>query len=298
MEYDLNGILSRGIRFKVPEIKWLIFQLLKAIEYLHANDVMHRDIKGANILLSSDGTLKLADFGLAKQYDRFRKFYTNKVVTLWYRAPELLLGSFVYNKAIDIWSAGWFLAELFLGRPLFVGDCESRQIDLIFKIWGTPTEETWPGVTSLPLFQELKPQMYINSIDKYLKTSKLYPEILDEYWVNLIRGMLFLNPNKRFTVADCFLHPFFHWAPFAWHKEDLPIIEGEAHEHAVREEIKRIKVENEKSKDQPGHGLQYPVTKEVKKTKRAYKKKNENTKGNLHSGKKRSYEDRLRDEQN
>lgn len=106
MEYDINGLINKNIEFEIPHIKCLAHQLLKAVEYLHSVDVMHRDIKGANILLDSEGTLKLADFGLAKQYDKFRKIYTNKVVTLWYRAPELLLGSYQYNKSIDIWSVG------------------------------------------------------------------------------------------------------------------------------------------------------------------------------------------------
>jgi serine/threonine protein kinase len=97
-------------------------------------NVMHRDIKGANILLDDEGTLKLADFGLAKQYDKFREMYTNKVVTLWYRAPELLLGSYKYDKSIDIWSVGCFFSELFIGKPLFPGSIEAEQIDLIFRV--------------------------------------------------------------------------------------------------------------------------------------------------------------------
>lgn len=134
MEYDINGLVDRKIQFEVPHIKCLAYQLLKAVEYLHNNNVMHRDIKGANILMDTNGTLKLGDFGLAKQYDQFRKIYTNKVVTLWYRAPELLLGSYQYNKSIDIWSVGCFLAELYIGKPLFPGDIEARQIDLIFQL--------------------------------------------------------------------------------------------------------------------------------------------------------------------
>lgn len=109
-------------------------QLLTGVKYLHDNDVMHRDIKGANVLLDGEGTLKVADFGLAKQYDKFRKMYTNKVVTLWYRAPELLLGSHNYNKSLDIWSVGCFMAELYIGKPLFPGSVEAKQIDLIFKL--------------------------------------------------------------------------------------------------------------------------------------------------------------------
>mmetsp|Transcript_3868 Transcript_3868/g.3233 ORF Transcript_3868/g.3233 Transcript_3868/m.3233 type:complete len:259 (+) Transcript_3868:218-994(+) len=202
MEYDINGLMNKKVDFTIPHIKCLIHQLLKAVEYLHQNDVMHRDIKSANILLSSEGSLKLADFGLAKQYDHFRKMYTNKVVTLWYRAPELLLGSTKYNKSIDVWSIGCFLAELYVGKPIFPGDVEARQIDLIFKVCGTPDLESWPNLVDLKVFEELKPKNYKNDVETHFKSHPIYPEKLDDVGIDLIKGMLSLNPDKRLTVEE------------------------------------------------------------------------------------------------
>jgi serine/threonine protein kinase len=218
---------------------------------------MHRDVKGANILLDGTGTLKLADFGLAKQYDQFRKVYTNKVVTLWYRAPELLLGSYQYNKLIDIWSVGCFLAELFIGKPLFPGDVEARQIDLIFQICGTPDYETWPNLTYLNAFAELKPKIYPNRLEEHFKGLDLYPEKLDDLGIDLIKGMLTMWPEKRFDVEQWLKHPYFTSDPLPCDKSELPKIEGEAHEHALREDRKEIRKAEALNQ---AHGMQYPTT--------------------------------------
>ena len=107
--------------------------------YLHENRTIHRDIKGANILISEDGVVKLADFGLARYLQSNQYWnYTIKVVTLWYRAPEILLGFRSYNDKIDIWSAGWFFFELLFNKVMFAGSTDKQQLDLIFQTWGTP----------------------------------------------------------------------------------------------------------------------------------------------------------------
>ena len=209
MDYDINGLFGKKVEFTVPHIKCLLHQLLLAVKYLHDNNVMHRDIKGANILLDNKGTLKLADFGLAKQYDKFRKMYTNKVVTLWYRAPELLLGSRQYNKSIDMWSVGCFFVELFLGKPIFPGNLEVKQLSLIFKLCGTPNVENWPALALLKGFTELNPAPLPDNRDNFFKNLDIYPKRLDDKAIGLIKGMLTLNPSERLTVEECLAHSYF-----------------------------------------------------------------------------------------
>jgi serine/threonine protein kinase len=120
MAHDLSGVFDFNIRFNLPQTKCVAFQLLQGLKYLHDKNVLHRDIKGANILMNNKGSIKLADFGLAR-YKTQQKQYTNRVVTLWYRAPELLLGQRNYDHLIDVWSVGCFLFELYAGKPLFGG---------------------------------------------------------------------------------------------------------------------------------------------------------------------------------
>jgi cyclin-dependent kinase 12/13 len=109
MEHDLAGLADRNVSFGIPQIKCLIHQILSGVNYMHSNNIIHRDIKGANILINNKGEIKIADFGLARTHNpnpNVTKNYTNRVVTLWYRAPELLLGTKNYGPAIDIWSVG------------------------------------------------------------------------------------------------------------------------------------------------------------------------------------------------
>eukprot|EP00257_Ricinus_communis_P014519 XP_015572216.1 cyclin-dependent kinase G-2 isoform X2 [Ricinus communis] len=151
MEHDLKGLMeSMKQPFSQSEVKCLMLQLLEGVKYLHDNWVLHRDLKTSNLLLNNRGELKICDFGLARQYGSPLKPYTHLVVTLWYRAPELLLGAKQYSTAIDMWSLGCIMAELLSKEPLFNGKTEFDQLDKIFRILGTPNETIWPGFSKLP----------------------------------------------------------------------------------------------------------------------------------------------------
>ncbi|XP_044490469.1 cyclin-dependent kinase G-2 isoform X2 [Mangifera indica] len=151
MEHDLKGLMEAMKQpFSQSEVKCLMLQLLEGVKYLHDNWVLHRDLKTSNLLLNNRGELKICDFGLARQYGSPLKPYTHLVVTLWYRAPELLLGAKQYSTAIDMWSLGCIMAELLSKEPLFNGKTEFDQLDKIFRILGTPNETIWPGFSKLP----------------------------------------------------------------------------------------------------------------------------------------------------
>jgi cyclin-dependent kinase 12/13 len=126
MDHDLTGLADRpGLRFTVPQIKCYMKQLLTGLHYCHVNQVLHRDIKGSNLLIDNEGNLKLADFGLARSYSHDHTGnLTNRVITLWYRPPELLLGATKYGPAIDMWSVGCIFAELLHAKPILPGKNE------------------------------------------------------------------------------------------------------------------------------------------------------------------------------
>merc|ERR1712066_378298 len=127
-----------------------LYQLLRGVAYCHQHRVLHRDLKPQNLLINREGALKLADFGLARAFGTPVRSYTHEVVTLWYRAPDVLMGSRKYSTPVDIWSVGCIFAEMVNGRPIFPGSTDADQLQRIFKILGTPSERTWPAITELP----------------------------------------------------------------------------------------------------------------------------------------------------
>ncbi|KAG5028175.1 hypothetical protein JHK87_011689 [Glycine soja] len=201
MEYDLKGLMEvKKQPFSMSEIKSLVRQLLEGVKYLHDNWVIHRDLKSSNI----HGELKICDFGLSRQYGSPLKPCTPVVVTLWYRAPELLLGAKEYSTAIDMWSVGCIMAELIAKETLFRSKSELEQLDKIFPTLGTPDEKIWPGLFKLPGAKA-------NFVKQLCIVYGL--PVLSEQGFDLLKQLLTYDPEKRITAEDALLHDWFHEAP-------------------------------------------------------------------------------------
>lgn len=183
-------------------IKSFLWQLLVGVAFCHDHRVLHRDLKPQNLLINKKGELKLADFGLARAFGIPVRNYSHEVVTLWYRAPDVLMGSRKYGPAIDVWSAGCIFAEMTTGHPLFPGSSVSDELLRIFKILGTPTDAEWPGIKELPDYRDDFPVYPRRSIPSIVPN--LEPDGLD-----LLEKMLVYDPNKRPTCAEAMKHPFF-----------------------------------------------------------------------------------------
>lgn len=178
-------------------------QLIKGVNYCHKHRVLHRDLKPQNLLIDQHGMLKLADFGLARASGMPLKNYTHEVVTLWYRSPEILLGSKVYSTSIDIWSIGCIFAEMCLAHPFFPGDSEIDEIFRIFRTLGTPSESVWPGVSLLPDYKPNFPSW------SPLDLKIVLPDLETE-GVNLLSRMLTYNPETRISAKQALMHPYFN----------------------------------------------------------------------------------------
>ncbi|KAJ5580941.1 Sirtuin family [Penicillium hetheringtonii] len=209
MDKDLKRYMdTRGDRGQLdpPTIKSFMHQLLKGIAFCHENRVLHRDLKPQNLLINKKGQLKLGDFGLARAFGIPVNTFSNEVVTLWYRAPDVLLGSRTYNTSIDIWSAGCIMAEMYTGRPLFPGTTNEDQLLKIFRLMGTPSERSWPGISQLP---EYKPTFHVYATQDL---GLILPQI-DPLGLDLLNRMLQLRPEMRISAADALQHPWFHDLP-------------------------------------------------------------------------------------
>lgn len=181
-----------------------MYQILRGMAFCHALGVMHRDMKPQNLLVDRHGTLKIADFGLARAFIVPIREYTHEVVTLWYRAPEILLGQRQYSPAVDIWSIGAIFVEMINKRPLWPGDSEIDELFRIFRTLGTPTEQMWPGVTSLPDYKSSFPKWPAN------KVARVVPSMAkDPHAVDLLTQMLHYDPVKRISAKAALNHPYF-----------------------------------------------------------------------------------------
>lgn len=240
MDHDLTGILSQTqFKFTNAHLKSLCEQMLAGLAYLHRKGVIHRDIKGSNILVNNRGELKLADFGLARFYYKRRMAdYTNRVITLWYRPPELLLGATVYGPEVDMWSAGCIMLELFTTKPVFQGNDEIHQLSVIYKILGTPTPERWQGVTELPWYELVTPTPNLTNHFRDYFSKWMTPAALD-----LAEELLSYDPAKRISASQALQHAYFRAEePPAEAPTGLSTLEGEWHElETKREKAKRRK---------------------------------------------------------
>ena len=203
MDHDLKKFLDKNGEALPPKlVKSYLYQITSAIRYCHSKRILHRDLKPQNLLIDKNGMIKLADFGLARAFGVPIKTLTHEVLTLGYRAPEILLGQKEYSTPVDIWSLGLIFFEMAHRKPLFAGDSEIDQIFKIFQMYGTPNESTWPGISKLPEFKLTFPQFRYKGLKEFNTN-------IDELGLDLLEKMLQLDPAKRITAKRALCHAYF-----------------------------------------------------------------------------------------
>ncbi|XP_046986068.1 cyclin-dependent kinase 9-like [Schistocerca americana] len=213
-EYDLADLLCNlKVHISLADIKRIIQQLLNGLYYIHIKRVVHRDLKPNNILITKDGILKIADFGLAREFSDTeygkKQCYTSPVVALWYRPPEVLLGARHYGSALDMWGAGCLMAQMWRRRAIMRGNSEQAQLIIISKLCGSITPEVWPGVQSLPLYNKIQlPQGQRRKVKPWLRQY-----VNDPHACDLLDKLLVLDPSKRYDANSALDHNFFWTDP-------------------------------------------------------------------------------------
>eukprot|EP00629_Pelagomonadales_sp_RCC1024_P006980 CAMPEP_0119270012 /NCGR_PEP_ID=MMETSP1329-20130426/7172_1 /TAXON_ID=114041 /ORGANISM="Genus nov. species nov., Strain RCC1024" /LENGTH=233 /DNA_ID=CAMNT_0007270017 /DNA_START=349 /DNA_END=1049 /DNA_ORIENTATION=+ len=187
-------------------LKSFLYQLLCGVAFCHTHRVLHRDLKPQNLLINREGKLKLADFGLARAFGIPVRSYTHEVVTLWYRAPDVLMGSRTYSTPVDIWSIGCIFAEMATSKPLFAGTSESDQLKRIFKTLGTPTQDSYPSLVELPDYNH---DLHATHYPPPVSFADIAPQI-DRLGISLLSQMLAFDPLQRCSAADAIKHTYFN----------------------------------------------------------------------------------------
>jgi serine/threonine protein kinase len=201
VDHDLHNYLrSYGSNLSNAKLADIMKQIITGIDFLHTNRIIHRDLKPQNILVTKEGKVKIADFGLARLYG-FTMALTSVVVTLWYRSPEVLLNS-PYSSSVDIWSVGCIFGELYMKRPMFMGDSELSQLCKIFDVLGLPDEKDWPTNSSIPL------KSFSTLTCKNTNLKRLLPNMSNQA-LDLLNKLLDFNMTNRITARDALLHPYF-----------------------------------------------------------------------------------------
>jgi CTD kinase subunit alpha len=259
LSHDLTGILNHPtFKLESAQKKHLAKQLFEGLDYLHTRGVLHRDIKAANILVSNEGILKIADFGLARFYAKHHQLdYTNRVITIWYRSPELLLGETQYSAAVDVWSAACVMVEIFTRNAIFAGDgTELSQLEKIYNVIGTPNRQDWPGLVDMAWFELLKPTTKRKNV-----FSEKYGDRVSPAAFELLSSMFRYDPAKRPTAAEVLQHAYFTTEePTPQQASELSNIGGDWHEF----ESKALRKENER-KDREARRAQKDGAKEKEK---------------------------------
>lgn len=227
LEHDLKTLQEDMQEpFLASEVKTLLRQLTSAISFLHSNHILHRDLKTSNILLSNHGHLKIADFGMARYIPPPDARLTQLVVTLWYRSPELLLGTETYGTEIDMWSLGCIFGELLLKQPILQGKNEVDELSLIFALCGLPTERSWPEFWRLPNAKGLKIPRDSNTKSGGVIRTK-FP-FLTNAGADLLMSLLSLNPEHRSAADEVLEHAYFREQPKPKPMEMFPTFPSKA----------------------------------------------------------------------
>ncbi|XP_036371948.1 cyclin-dependent kinase 14-like [Megalops cyprinoides] len=211
MHTDLCRYIDKHPRGLHPEnVKLFLFQLLRGLSYIHQRHILHRDLKPQNLLISHFGELKLADFGLARAKSVPSHTYSNEVVTLWYRPPDVLLGSTDYSTSLDMWGVGCIFIEMIQGEAAFPGIVDPQdQLERIFLIVGTPSEETWPGVLSLPYFKPERFTLYSPKKLRHAWNKLGYMDHAEELATKFLQSF----PKKRLSAQAALSHEYFSSLP-------------------------------------------------------------------------------------
>ncbi|CAM9605339.1 unnamed protein product [Ectocarpus sp. 8 AP-2014] len=205
METDLHAVIRANILEEIHK-KYIIYQLVKALKFMHSADLLHRDIKPSNLLLNSDCHVKLCDFGLCRNIAETagpQPHLTDYVATRWYRAPEILLGSPRYTKGVDMWAVGCILGEMLSGRPTFPGTSTMNQLEKIMESTGRPSPEDVQSIKSPfagTMLESIPPTRQISLNEVFSSASA---QALD-----LMSQCLQFNPDKRVRAADALKHPY------------------------------------------------------------------------------------------